>query len=41
MLQVAWASHRVAEIDERLGARVHGLEMEVPLEMIRIMRAQD
>ena len=40
LLEAMWASRRVAECDERLGARVYGLFVEVPLEMLRILKVK-
>jgi hypothetical protein len=40
LLEAMWASRRVAEYDERLGARVYGLYLEVSLEMLKILRVK-
>jgi hypothetical protein len=38
LLETAWTARKAAELDERLGAKVYGLAIEVPLEMLKIMR---
>jgi hypothetical protein len=40
LLKIAWASRRVADVDEVLAARIYGLVMETQLEAIKIMRAK-
>jgi hypothetical protein len=40
LFETAWAARRVADLDERLAARVYGLALEVPLEMLSIMKAK-
>ncbi len=38
LLEIAWTSRRVADLDEKLAARFYGLAMEIELEMLKIMR---
>jgi hypothetical protein len=40
LLEIAWTSRRVADLDERLAARFYGLSVEAELEMLRIMKTK-